>query len=575
MSKYNPDKTLKTQTITDPNGNITVSEYNPDGTPKKVTSTTKDANKNEIRKIEVQFNANGKPTSEKTTIFDANRKTISIIIDKTLYGDAETADKQMVTKQTVTTFDRDVNRKLIRKVEKKSDGRTTTYSYEYPNDGGRVKKKEIVTYFNGRQVENHYDGSGTKIEEIEINPGNKQVYVQSSDKLSDLYPTPDALTVTFKVNDEIHEVRTEADVRKYLEQYSSHFKSDKINKFVKLFNAHPKRFNRIANSGFFDLVNRGYISREKASDLLQWFDGEHISFSHRTLAEIKMVKEQLDAGITNPSLVQKMPSEAGDNWVYDNIKPGGVYERDGKLFVREDTDTFTELKLSKEKFDELFPPLSSTFNQGTLSDCWLVSSIDNLMDYPAGRAAIFKMFEQQGNDIFVTFKNNNDRIPFYNSEVLDNKGKQIKGANGIQMLEFAYAKHRNGNIDQKYLSEKQIANLTNQGYLMEQLSSGSEMDAFENIVGHNARRITNLSEVSQIIENSANSVDDIIGIHFPKGCKLSVYNIYGPHVYALKSFDPDTQMCYLTNPWNTSTLIEVPYNVIMKNVHSIDIMSFK
>ena len=60
------------------------------------------------------------------------------------------------------------------------------------------------------------------------------------------------------------------------------------------------------------------------------------------------------------------------------------------------------IKLSREKFLELFDynGLYQTY-QGNIGDCWLVSAINGMMESPNGRAKIYQMFEQEGNDILV------------------------------------------------------------------------------------------------------------------------------------------------------------------------------
>jgi hypothetical protein len=575
-------------------------DFNENGKPS--SSSEKITTSDGTKEIRTYFDENGKQsgsmeiittsdgTKEITTYFDENGKQSSSseeittsdgTKEITTYFDEKTG---VLRKQRTTETTTDTLGHTVQKIVTESDGRVTKYNYEYPTDGGIITKKTIVTYFNGRQVEYHYDGSDTIINEIEINPGNKKVFVQNVDRLSDYYPTPDASTITFTprnwfgIKKSVQcQVSTVSDVKSYLKSFRKSVSNAQIKKLVKLFKTHPERFNRIANSGFFDLVDYGYIDNNKLKSL---FGGaginEHTTFSNRTLSEIRRVKEQLAAGIT-PTLVKEMPANADETWVYQNVKLGEVYQQNGRLFVREDAHTFTELKLSKEKFDELFPPLSSAFAQGNLGDCWLVSSLENLMDYPQGRASIFKMFTQQGDDIFIQFETGSQPIPFENGKVLNNQGKQINGATGIQMLEQAYAYHRNHCLDVTTLSPAQVSDLTNPENLMFRLESGLERDAFENIVGNNANTVDDANEARTIIENSANSIDNIIAISFvePESHTDPNYHLYGHHAYALKAFDPNTQMCYLTNPWNTSTLIEVPYEVVIENLSSLVIMNFK
>ena len=358
-----------------------------------------------------------------------------------------------------------------------------------------------------------------------------------------------------------------------------------IESMVQLYQTNPKRFNRIANSGLFDLIDKGYITTEQKAALFRESSGVNSStmFSNRTLAEVKMVKEQLEAGIKTPSLIKTFSNDTDISTISKSVRVGDVYEKGGQLFVRAGENKFTPLKMDKKTFDKLFPPLFSAFNQQNLGDCWLVSAIDNLMDYPEGRSKIFQMFEQRGKDIYVKFETGAKPIKFENGKVISMSGRQIHGATGIQMLEQAYAVHRqkayNGNMP-----IVDIANLTNLNELNNKLTNGMAREAWESILGRRGLSIYDNNTALKSIETYSQKTGTVLGISFkrPNGVGVSgtgetlidkTLHLYGDHAYALKSYDADAKMLYLTNPWNTSTLIEVPLETAMKNFKRLDVIN--
>lgn len=412
------------------------------------------------------------------------------------------------------------------------------------------------------------------IPEIIVNPKTLQEY----------YPTPNASTVTYQNGKITLRVTSPEGVRNYLKSFKkSRLTYSQIESMVQLYQTNPKRFNRIANSGLFDLIDKGYITTEQKAALFRESSGVNSStmFSNRTLAEVKMVKEQLEAGIKTPSLIKTFSNDTDISTISKSVRVGDVYEKGGQLFVRAGENKFTPLKMDKKTFDKLFPPLFSAFNQQNLGDCWLVSAIDNLMDYPEGRSKLFQMFEQRGKDIYVKFETGAKPIKFENGKVISMSGRQIHGATGIQMLEQAYAVHRqkayNGNMP-----IVDIANLTNLNELNNKLREGKALEAWESILGRNGQSIYDNNTALKSIEAYSQKTGTVLGISFYnptvavngiEGLIDESLHLFGNHAYALKSYDATTGMLYLTNPWNTSTLIEVPLETAMKHFKRLDVIN--
>src|SRR5574344_173684 len=409
--------------------------------------------------------------------------------------------------------------------------------------------------------------------------------------LSEYYPAPSYDPVKFKILARsfpigkvyvTKEIKTADDVREYLQSYKDHMRDDHIEQLVELFKANPKRFNRIANSGMFDLMERGYIDD---NTYMQLFNGavylnENTFFSNRTLNEISLVKSQLEKGIT-PSLVKVIPNGVSAK----NVRVGEVFERRGTLWVKNGENSAVKLDMDKECFDKLFPPVkASGFQQVALGDCWLVSAIDNMLDYPQGRAKIFSMFEQRGNDVYVKIPTGRQPVVFYDGKVLDACDKQINGATGIQMLEQAYAVHRYDLYGSRPLSPSEIPAFTDVQNLMAELKSGNALEAWKSLLNkNNGEWINSASEAKEVIINDANKTDNMLSVSFINGTPISgkdeslldeSRHLYADHAYALKSYDPETGMCYLSNPWNSAKLIEVPLDEILNNLKGCSKITF-
>ena len=164
----------------------------------------------------------------------------------------------------------------------------------------------------------------------------------------------------------------------------------------------------------------------------------------------------------------------------------------------------TELKMSKETFEKLFPLVTRFSTKQTfLGDCWLVSALENLMDLPSGRAKIYQLFEQDGDTITIT-------VPFYKYVQMQNSdskwymipkeiepyklscnldeltkyghNKHLNGCLGLQLLENLYTIAKDGG-DKKELSHNDVLDLLRNPEKMEVLIGGYSYIPINNIIG--------------------------------------------------------------------------------------------
>lgn len=150
-------------------------------------------------------------------------------------------------------------------------------------------------------------------------------------------------------------------------------------KLFDLQQTNPKRFNKLVESGALDLVKEGKLPMNMFD-----FVNTNSVFTNKFLNGIKRLKN----GETN---VLSLPKDADISNISKYVEKGNVCEVNGKLYVN-DNGKPVSINMTKEKFEELFPSTTAFFEQGQLSDCWLVSALDNMMDKPDGRTAIYQLF---------------------------------------------------------------------------------------------------------------------------------------------------------------------------------------
>ena len=51
------------------------------------------------------------------------------------------------------------------------------------------------------------------------------------------------------------------------------------------------------------------------------------------------------------------------------------------------------------------------------------------------------------------------------------------------------------------------------------------------------------------------------------------YDLYDNHAYSIKGYDINTGMVYITNPWHTSVITEVPIYELIKYIDDVNIAS--
>ncbi len=136
------------------------------------------------------------------------------------------------------------------------------------------------------------------------------------------------------------------------------------------------------------------------------------------------------------TLVKTLDPNINPKNIAQHVDDGNVCAIGSRLYVN-DNGTAVPLKMSKEKFEELFPPVGCALtDQNAVNSCWLVSQINAMTESSGGRVNLYTMLEQDGNDILVHLKNRETPIRFSGGKPVNYENIQLgEGASpGLEMI---------------------------------------------------------------------------------------------------------------------------------------------
>ncbi len=196
--------------------------------------------------------------------------------------------------------------------------------------------------------------------------------------------------------------------------------------------ADPVKYQRISDSGIFELIKDGKVD---ASSLKQI--GQHADLSPEIYSDLALLK-------AGKSIVPEFPKGTDLKTAFAQTKVGDAVEVGNKMYIN-DGNNLIEWNMSKEKYLELFPPVQRfTTTQGAIANCHLIQTLGLAMQNPKARAQFLQSFQMRGNDVIVTVKGFEDYFgsnTFPNGEIkLASNNKHLTGCTGLQMYEQTYSK---------------------------------------------------------------------------------------------------------------------------------------
>ena len=148
------------------------------------------------------------------------------------------------------------------------------------------------------------------------------------------------------------------------------------------------------------------------------------------------------------------------------VEAGEVFKVEGEdnIYVKHNDHESTQLKMDRDTYMELFPPISRyASSQGGTGDCYLLSSINSIMENPYSRATLYGCFTQKGDDIEMQLPDGLATAVCPDKHLPENAdlSKYSNGPMGMKMLEHIYGKEVEAQTNKEYdeLMTKEFAKM--------------------------------------------------------------------------------------------------------------------
>lgn len=250
-----------------------------------------------------------------------------------------------------------------------------------------------------------------------------------------------------------------------------------------------------------------------------------------------------------------------------NTPEGDVVSLNGRMFVN-DNGRMVQLNLSEDRFKQLFPPVNRfTTHQGQIGTCYLVSTLDNLMSLPKGRAKIYQMIGEDSNGIYTMTANGKGQKDYFKR--FPRHSKHMYDQNGLAIIEQGYCKNAKDNAMRKFDASETI--------IMDIGEGGFGYQAMEGLLGVKTNVIWyDQEKMKDFIVNMANNPDFSIcaGTRHVDGKTDShilngKYDIHAGHEYSIKGYNKENNTVLISNPWHSGSVIEVPMDEFLKQFNEI------
>lgn len=349
-----------------------------------------------------------------------------------------------------------------------------------------------------------------------------------------------------------------------------HYKKDVKKALCEAMNNDSTKAEKILEVALDDRISEAGISFE--------------SFTKHSMLSGNVLKDVKKYIIEGKPEVMSIPAGTPHKKVIKMLPKGDVCELDSKLYVNDDNN-LVELKMTKEKFIDLFPSVMRfNFLQGTIGDCWLISVLGKMMDNPLARPKLYELFRQDGNDMFIKFPTASKEIKFPNSESLLSSST-LDGPYGIQMIEQAYSIHRKNGYSK--LPVEDISTIVDTDEQLYRLQSGSASEAIEELLPqascgiHNGDDLEHKDLYYRLINKYSNGENYML--YFMLNSKRNhdekyvseAYKLISDHVYSINSYDSEKGLVSITNPHNSGIIIEVPIYELIQHMNDMTLVNIK
>lgn len=305
----------------------------------------------------------------------------------------------------------------------------------------------------------------------------------------------------------------------------------------------PEQYKKLEDLGILNLIKDKKINPRIVLGLRAYKD-----FVPEVYEDLRMLQN-------GESIIKKF-----DNFdkILTKTKAGDVVSVKGQLYIN-NNGNLERWNMTEEKFNDLFPLVDRFTTRQGADDCYLISAMDSLYKNPKSRGSYYKMFEQKGNDIYVTipaYKDFQGEIKFPNGEV-NLTSLNADGAKHIQMVEQTYARTALRNEPGTPIGKNSLTT-EDLYYLINRNRSGHVNNVMQEVLLFNdnvqkqnpkmkidtytAKKRVSAEGVNNFFEKN-NTAPDVI-------CNIAVLNSRRDigHAMQLKSYDPESKIFHIIDP---------------------------
>ena len=330
---------------------------------------------------------------------------------------------------------------------------------------------------------------------------------------------------------------------------------------IKIKFENPEAFKKLVDSKILDLV-----LQEKVNPRILLRFNENTEFTPEILSDVKKL-------LNNESLIKKFDTTKD---ILKNTAPGDVASVNGKLYIN-NNGKLKRWNMTEEKFNKLFPLVDRFTTLQGRNDCYFISVLNSLYYNPQTRGYYYKMFEQKGNDIFVTipaYKNYGGAIKFPDGEI-QTHFYSADAAKNVQMLERAFAKTsfrdawhmKIPNIEDPISSD-------NLDYLHGRIAGGNPAQVLEELLADLKvdrrcviQTLWDKTKIQNFFDNFAQNPRYLINETF-----LTSKN--SGHAISIKGYDPKSKMVTVVDPCCSGIEEKLTLNTLLKEIYSLIVTRF-
>lgn len=331
------------------------------------------------------------------------------------------------------------------------------------------------------------------------------------------------------------------------------------------------KYSKAIENGLENAIEQGKVD----SDIIQTlsFKGSNHSLNDATLG-VSISDRLVDALMMDKqgkTFVKTLNPQADVSQISKYVSDGSVCSINGKLYVN-DNGTAIPIKMSKEKFEQLFPPLlcASMTQGGGTNICAATSQINGMLETAGGRARLFSMIEETADGgIVVNLANGRKPIRFPEGKPIDLGCKFLDNApDGIKLIEQAFM--ANNIVKSSVNNVTDISNISTEALQKQTRIKRPSNETARDIGGTTEIRYNSYnSKTKSLKDDIYENLNDIINQFVPGEDVLIIH--WDGHARTIVDYDKVNQIVTYRDPMSPGVDTQCTFVQLMhKGSHSTD-----